>query len=79
MDQGPSIPTSLPTVIELPGLETLLAIVVTIIFIWWLVFTIVAGYHLMRFARESWLTVPAIALHLFISAWIFVFATGGLH
>ncbi len=59
--------------------EMVVSVVVTVVFIWWAVFTIVAIYHLLRFARDSWITVPAIALHLIVSGWIFVFATGGLH
>jgi|CXWL01.1.fsa_nt_gi hypothetical protein len=59
--------------------EMVLAVIVTIVFIWWLVFTIVAAYHLFRYATESWMTVPALAVHLAVSVWIFVFATGGFH
>ncbi len=75
-------PTSTPTLLPfftVPNLEIVLAIIVTIIFIWWAIFTIVAAYHLLRYARDSWMTIPAIAIHLFVSGWIFVFATGGLH
>ncbi len=61
------------------SIETILAIVITIVFIWWAIFTVVAIYHWFRFARDSWLAVPAVAVHLFVSGWIFVFATGGLH
>ena len=61
------------------NLETVLAVVITIVFIWWAVFTLVAVYHWMRYARDTWLAVPALAVHLFVSAWIFIFATGGLH
>lgn len=60
-------------------LTTGLSVVITIVFIWWLIFTVVAAYHWFRFGRDSWIAVPAIALHLAISGWIFVFATGGLH
>lgn len=75
-----SAPTpNLFTLFQVPHPETVLAVVVTVVFIWWLIFSLVAGYHLLRFARDSWLTIPALALHLFVSGWIFVFATGGLH
>ncbi|HYD93667.1 MAG TPA: hypothetical protein VEB18_04430 [Candidatus Paceibacterota bacterium] len=72
------VPNLMP---NLPGasIETILAIVITIVFIWWAIFTLVAMYHWFRFARDSWLAVPSIALHLFVSGWIFIFATGGLH
>lgn len=59
--------------------ETALAVIFTLIFIWWAVFTAVAAYHWLRYGRESWVAVPALALHFIVSGWIFVFATGGLH
>lgn len=74
----PAVPNYLP-LFTAPNLETVLAVVVTVVFIWWAIFTLVAGYHMLRFARDSWITVPALVLHLFVSGWIFVFATGGLH
>ncbi len=73
---GPSADTLYP-VFQFANPEMVISVIVTIVFIWWLIFTIVAAYHLFRFATESWLTVPALAMHLAISAWIFVFATGG--
>lgn len=75
---GPTLPQSLPT-FPLPSLEQIVAVGITIVFIWWLVFTVVVFYHWFRYARDSWLTVPILALHLAISGWIFVFATGALH
>ncbi len=59
--------------------ENALAVLFTLIFIWWAVFTFVAAYHWLRYGRESWIAVPALALHFIVSAWIFVFATGGFH
>jgi len=59
--------------------ETALTVLFTLIFIWWAVFTFVAGYHWLRFGRESWVAIPAMALHFIVSGWIFVFATGGFH
>lgn len=59
--------------------QNVLAVVFTIIFIWWAIFTLVAAYHLLRYGRESWLAVPAVALHFAVSGWIFLFATGGFH
>lgn len=59
--------------------EGFISVLITLVFIWWAIYTLVATYHWFRYGRESWLAVPAVALHLAISAWIFVFATGGLH
>lgn len=74
---GPDIGT-LQTAFSLPSAETVLAVIVTVVFIWWAVFTAVAGYHMWRYARDSWITVPALTIHLVISMWIFLFATGGI-
>lgn len=74
--------TTLVPVVPVFGLmqpELVLSVIVTVVFVWWAIFTIVAGYHLLRFARDSWFTLPALALHLIVSGWLFVFATGGLH
>lgn len=49
------------------------------IFLWWLIYTLVAIYHWLRHASESWVAVPAIALHLFVSGFLIFYATAGLH
>lgn len=76
-------PIALPTVPFAMGtnvsLEAVIAVVITLIFIWWAIFTIVAGYHWFRYARDSWVAVPAMAFHLLASGWIFIFAIGGFH
>lgn len=61
------------------SVETFLALFITVVFIWWGIFTLVSAYHWLRYARDSFVAVPAIVVHLFVSGWIFVFATGGLH
>ena len=75
---GPEVQT-FASYFGVPSTEAILAVIVTILFIWWAIFTVVVGYHLLRYARDSWLTIPALALHLVVSGWLFVFATGGLH
>ncbi len=67
------------TFLSAANLQTVLAIIITLVFIWWAIFTIVAIYHWVRYGRDTAVAVPAIVLHLFVSGWIFVFATGGLH
>jgi hypothetical protein len=82
--QPSGIPTELPvpqfawTFTNVSG-EALISVVITLVFIWWAIYTLVAIYHWFRYGRESWVAVPAVVLHLAISVWIFVFATGGLH
>ncbi len=76
--QVPVVPNPL-SFFSAASVESILAIVITIVFIWWAIFTVVVIYHWMKYSRDSVFAVPAIALHIFISGWIFVFATGGLH
>jgi hypothetical protein len=76
--QVPGVPNPL-ALFPAASLETVLAIIITLVFIWWAIFTLVVIYHWMKYSRDSVFAVPAIAVHIFISGWIFVFATGGLH
>ncbi len=55
----------------------LASIFFTLLFILWAFFTIVSIYHWVRYGRHSWIAVPAIALHLFVSAALMLFATSG--
>lgn len=59
--------------------EGVISVIFTLIFIWWLVYTVVAIYHWFRFGRSSWVAVPAVAVHLAVSGMIFVAMTSGLH
>ncbi len=78
---NPNIP-SIPMFSVLPSavsIESVVAIIITVVFIWWAIYTLVVMYHWLRYGRESWFAVPLLALHFGVSGWIFVFATGGLH
>jgi hypothetical protein len=81
VEPSPNIP-SIPSFSMLPGtvsIESVVAVIITIVFVWWVVYTLVVMYHWLRYGRESWFAVPLLALHFAVSGWIFVFATGGLH
>lgn len=60
------------------SIESVLSVIFTLVFIWWIVYTVVAIYHWVRFGRASWAAVPAVALHLAVSGGIIVFMTSGL-
>lgn len=77
--QPTAIGPDLSPLADLVSVESVLSVIILLVFIWWAVFTIVVIYHWIRYARDSWMAVPAIVLHLVVSTWIFVFATGGLH
>ncbi len=59
--------------------ESVISVLFTLIFIWWLIYTMVAVYHWFRYGRSSWIAVPAVALHLAVSGGIFIYMTSGLH
>lgn len=58
--------------------ETLFSIIFALIFIFWLIYTLIAIYHWLRHAPDTWVAVPSIALHLFVSGWLIFYATSGL-
>ncbi|MBU1754755.1 hypothetical protein KKH81_00520 [Patescibacteria group bacterium] len=54
-----------------------LAILFTLIFIVWVIYSIIAGYHWVRYGYDSWMSTPAIAVHLFISGVLMIYAVSG--
>ena len=56
-----------------------LQIVFALVFIVWLLYTLVALYHWVRYGHNSWLAVPALASHLAVSAFLFILAASGFH
>ena len=41
-------------------------------------YTIIAMYHWLRYGHSSVATIPAIAVHIFVSTGLILFAAGGL-
>ena len=74
----PVIPNPL-SFLSSTSIESVLAVVITLVFIWWAIFTLVVVYHWFKYSRDNVIAVPAIVVHIVVSGWIFVFATGGLH
>ena len=56
-----------------------LPIVVAIAFGLWAVYTLVAAYHWLRYGRSSVVAIPALAVHVFVSASIAAYALSGFH
>ena len=53
------------------------SIMFTVIFLLWAVYTVIAVYHWVRYGHQSWIAVPAIGIHLFLSLALMLFATSG--
>lgn len=64
--------------ISFGGLGNILVIVFFIAFFAWVAYTLVAAYHWFRYSHSSWLAVPAIGIHVFISGLLIVYIASGL-
>ncbi len=57
------------------SIDSLLPVSISTVVVWalyallvfWAAYTIVTIYHWLKYSHASWLTFPAIAVHLFIS------------
>jgi hypothetical protein len=77
----PGIVNPLTTISHAVGLSNtlqFLPLVLAVIFVAWIVFSIVAAYHLLRYGHSSIVTIPALAVHLFISATLFTSALASI-
>ena len=61
--------------INVPGAISVVAI---ILFIIWLIYTIVASYHLIRYGHRSAVSIPAIITHVIVSLVIALYTVSGL-
>jgi hypothetical protein len=75
---APAIPNPL-AFMGAASIESVLAVVITLVFIWWAIYSFVVVYHWVKYSRDNMIAVPALVAHFAVSAWIFVFATGGFH
>jgi apolipoprotein N-acyltransferase len=56
----------------------ILTIVFILVFLAWLLYTAVVSYHWFRYSHRSWLAIPALALHVFISGSLILYIASGL-
>lgn len=57
--------------------SSILTVVFLLIFAVWAIYTVVVAYHWFRYGHQSWLALPAIVAHVFISGLcIFMIASG---
>jgi hypothetical protein len=68
-----------------PGLSgsfdigAIVPIVMLVIFLIWIVYTLVAAYHWFRYGHRSWIAIPALGVHIFVSGALLLYALTGLH
>lgn len=71
----PPVPQFQPLSIDIASFAP---IIVLIAFGIWLVFSFAVTYHWFRYAHRSWLTVPALTAHVFVSGALILYAISGL-
>jgi glucan phosphoethanolaminetransferase (alkaline phosphatase superfamily) len=59
-------------------IDKILTITLVSVFIAWGIYTLIVSYHWIRYSNRSLLTFPALALHLLVSATLFIFAITSL-
>ncbi len=59
-------------------LHSALAIVFLFVVGAWLIYTAVAAYHWFRYSHRSWLAVPAVGAHVFISGALILYIASGV-
>jgi hypothetical protein len=57
--------------------QQFLPVVVFVVFAVWAVYSIIAAYHWLRYGRSSLIALPVLALHVFISASLALYALSG--
>jgi hypothetical protein len=67
-------PAPLPQV----NVSSFVPVVFSVVFLIWVIYTLVVIYHWFRYRHKSWFAVPAIALHFFVSGTIIVYMISGL-
>lgn len=70
--------SSLGPVVGALDAKSVAAVVLALMFAFWAIYTLVATYHLIRYGHRSWLTVPALGIHVFVSIMLALYAVGGL-
>ena len=73
MYNGPSFSFTLAAIDPLK----VVSVVAWIMFVLWLVYTIVASYHWLRYGHRSSVAIPAIITHLVVSGALALFAISG--
>lgn len=76
----PFAPPQILSQLNVPGLpstSTLTEWVLYAVFAFWAVYTLVAIYHWLKYSHASWIAIPSIAAHLFISFALMSYALSG--
>lgn len=77
--EGISSPTEVfaPLLAQLNDPATI-SVIAWVLFAIWLVYTVIASYHLLRYGHSTTVAVPAIITHVFVSIVLALFIVSGL-
>jgi hypothetical protein len=83
MPNQPLQPFAPPTLIlaHLPGMLSYNTVVVWLfcfVLVFWMIYSLVAIYHWLKYSHASWVALPAIGIHLFVSLVFIAFALSGV-
>ncbi|MDB4992545.1 MAG: hypothetical protein JWL75_790 [Parcubacteria group bacterium] len=70
--------TPLYTVSTPADFSSVLTIAFFVIFFAWLAYTVIAVYHWFRYNHRSWITVPAVAVHILVSGFLIFYIASGV-
>ena len=78
--QGVSSPTDVfGPLFSAIHVSQVVSVAAAVLFLIWLVYTLVASYHLVRYGYRSAVSIPAIIVHVFVSISLALFAVSGIH
>ncbi|MDB5236933.1 MAG: hypothetical protein JWL88_35 [Parcubacteria group bacterium] len=73
-----AVQTGQPAPLPQVDLSGFVPVLFSVVFIVWIIYTLVVIYHWFRYRHKSWFAVPAIVLHFFVSGTIILFMISGL-
>lgn len=77
--QGVSSPTDVfAPLFTAVNISQITSVIAAVLFLIWVVYTIFASYHLVRYGYRSAVSIPAIIVHVAVSISLALFAVSGL-
>lgn len=61
------------------NISQIASVIAAVLFLIWLIYTVVASYHLVRYGYKSAVSIPAIIVHVAVSISLALFAVSGIH
>jgi len=67
-----------PAFLQEADASQVVSVLFALLFILWVVYTIVTAYHWLRYGHRSAVAIPALIVHVIISGYLALFAVSGL-